>query len=48
MNKFIVKLPNMDVETFEKELAALIDIWLLQHIITEDRKITSSVKKFNS
>lgn len=39
MNDFLKKLPTLDVELFEKELARLIDIALVQHIIQEDRKI---------
>lgn len=31
----------MNIELFEKELACLIDITLVQHIIQEDRKIVA-------
>lgn len=40
LNAYVKKLPSMDVGSFEKELAKLIDITLVQHIIQEDRKIT--------
>lgn len=39
MNDFIKKLPTMNIELFEKELATLIEVWILQHIIQEDRKM---------
>lgn len=39
LNSFIKSLPSMHIEIFEKELAKIIDISLLQHIIQEDRKI---------
>ena len=39
MNDFVRRLPSLNVELFEKELARLIDIALVQHIIQEDRKI---------
>ena len=39
LNSFIKKLPTMNIEIFEKELARIIDLSLLQHIIQEDRKI---------
>ena len=39
MNDFIKELSSLNVEMFEKELATLIDILLVQHIIQEDRKI---------
>ena len=41
LNEFVKQLPSMDTETFEKELARIIDISLVQHIIQEDRKIIS-------
>lgn len=40
LNEFIKNIPNIKIETFEVELAKMIDIVLLQHIIQEDRKIT--------
>lgn len=39
LNDFIRQLSKIKLETFEKELARIIDISLLQHIIQEDRKI---------
>ncbi|AXH16257.1 bacteriohemerythrin [Malaciobacter mytili] len=41
LNDFIKKLPHMNIELFEKELARIIDITLVQHIIQEDRKIVA-------
>ena len=39
INEFVKQLPNMNINDFEKELAKIIDIALVQHIIQEDRKI---------
>lgn len=39
INTFIKQLPNMEESLFEKELAKIIDIALVHHIIQEDRKI---------
>ncbi len=39
LNEFIKKLTIIKLDDFEKELAKIIDITLLQHIIQEDRKI---------
>ena len=39
INTFIKQLPNMEESIFEKELAKIIDIALVHHIIQEDRKI---------
>jgi len=39
LNQFVKELPSLDIVTFEKELARIIDISLVQHIILEDRKI---------
>lgn len=39
INTFVKKLPTMDESLFEKELAKIIDIALVHHIIQEDRKI---------
>jgi len=39
LNQFVKELPSLDIITFEKELARIIDISLVQHIILEDRKI---------
>ncbi len=39
INSFVKQLPTMDDSLFEKELAKIIDIALVHHIIQEDRKI---------
>ncbi len=39
LNDFVKNFPNIEPKLFEKELAQLIDITLVQHIIQEDRKI---------
>ena len=39
INTFVKQLPNMNESLFEKELAQIIDIALVHHIIQEDRKI---------
>ena len=39
INEFIKQLPTMNISDFEKELAKIIDISLVHHIIQEDRKI---------
>jgi len=39
LNIFVKKLLSLDVKLFEKELARIIDILLVQHIIQEDKKI---------
>lgn len=39
LNTFVKTAPTIDPELFEKELARMIDIALVQHIIQEDRKI---------
>ena len=41
INTFVKQLPNLDESLFEKELAKIIDIALVHHIIQEDRKIIS-------
>lgn len=41
LNDFVKQAPSMDINILEKELARVIDITLVQHIIQEDRKITS-------
>ena len=45
MNGFIKNIATLNVEVFEKELATLIDILLVQHIIQEDRKIMQWYRK---
>jgi len=44
LNSFIKDLPGLDIAIAEKELIKIIDIFLVQHIIQEDRKIISWVK----
>lgn len=39
LNEFILEIPELNTERFEKELASLIEIALVQHILLEDRKI---------
>lgn len=39
LNNFVKKAPTIPPELFEKELALIIDLALVQHIIQEDRKI---------
>ena len=39
INDFVKQLPTMNINSFEKELARIIDISLVHHIIQEDRKI---------
>jgi hemerythrin len=41
VNSFVKQLPTIDESIFEKELAKIIDIALVHHIIQEDRKIIS-------
>ena len=40
LNEFVKDLPELDILIAEKELANIIEITLVQHIIQEDRKIT--------
>ena len=39
INEYVKQLPTMNISDFEKELAKIIDISLVHHIIQEDRKI---------
>lgn len=39
INEFVKQLPTMNISDFEKELAKIIDISLVHHIIQKDRKI---------
>jgi hemerythrin len=39
INEFVKQLPTMEINDFEKQLAKIIDISLIQHIIKEDKKI---------
>lgn len=48
LNGFVKQLPSMNITLFEKELARLIDILLLQHIIHEDRQIMKWYEKGNA
>ena len=41
INEFVKQLPTMNISDFEKELAKIIDISLVHHIIQEDRKISA-------
>ncbi|MEA1918956.1 MAG: hemerythrin family protein, partial [Campylobacterota bacterium] len=40
MNDFILKLPSMSIVEFERELAFFVQTLIVQHIVTEDKKIT--------
>lgn len=44
INNFVKSLPTLNEDLFEKELAKIIDIALVHHIIQEDRKIISWIK----
>lgn len=44
MNQFIKTLPNMKISDFEKKLLEYMDIWLISHILFEDRKIIHFLK----
>jgi hemerythrin len=46
INSLVRRLPSLNEELFEKELAKLIDIALVHHIIQEDRKIINWVKNY--
>ena len=39
MNDFIKLLPKMRIEEFERKLIEYMDIWLVNHIVYEDKKI---------
>lgn len=39
MNKFIKTLPKSNIADFERKLIEYMDIWLINHILYEDRKI---------
>ena len=41
---FVKKLPTLNEDLFEKELAKIMNISLVYHIIQEDRKIINWVK----
>lgn len=40
MNEFIKQLPTLSIDQFERKLIEYMDIWLINHIIVEDKKIT--------
>lgn len=44
INNFVKSLPTLNEDVFEKELARIIDIALVHHIIIEDRKTSAWVK----
>jgi hemerythrin len=44
INNFVKSLPGLNEDAFEKELAKIIDIALVHHIILEDRKIIAWLK----
>ena len=44
INDFIKELPTLSADSFEKELARLIDTTIINHIIQEDKKIIIWVK----
>ncbi len=48
MNAFIKKLPTLSIINFEKKLIEYMDIWLINHILYEDRKIISFVQSNQS
>ena len=39
MNDFIKLLPKMKIEEFERKLIEYMDIWLVNHIVYEDKKL---------
>jgi hemerythrin len=45
MNEFILKLPQMSMVEFEKELAFFVQTLIVHHIVTEDKKITTWLKE---
>lgn len=44
INNFVKSLPTLNEDVFEKELARIIDIALVHHIIQEDRKMIAWLK----
>lgn len=40
MNEFIKRLPKMNMDQFERKLIEYMDIWLVNHIVYEDEKIS--------
>lgn len=39
MNQFIKQLPSLTIDQFERKLIEYMDIWLINHIVSEDKKI---------
>lgn len=39
MNNFLKSIPKMNIEEIERTLVEFMDIWLINHILYEDRKI---------
>ena len=48
INDFVKQLPTLSKDSFEKELARLIDVTIIHHIIQEDKKIISWLKANSS
>ncbi len=44
MNQFIKQLPTLKIVEFERKLIEYMDVWLINHILYEDRKITKFLK----
>lgn len=44
LNSFIKQIPSLSIEKFERLLIEYMDVWLIQHIITEDTKIVASLE----
>ena len=44
MNSFIKQLPILKIVEFEKKLIAYMDIWLINHILYEDKKIMKFIE----
>lgn len=44
INDFVKELPSLSEDSFEKELARLIDVTIVHHIIQEDKKIITWLK----
>ena len=48
MNEFVKQLATLSEDSFEKELAKLIDGTIVHHIVQEDKKIISWLKANSS
>ncbi len=44
LHLFLKELPKLDIVDFERKLIEYIDIWLIGHILYEDRKIVNFKK----